>query len=152
MQHLDVLLLILVSAVASLLVLSRISRVPYPVLLATGGVLIGFVPGVPRVQLSPEVMLLVFLPPLLFYEASIYQARQFKENLAAISLLAVGLWSGQLSEWRRWRTYWRAWTGALPSFGRGALPDRTHSSHRDRLQGWCAAPCLGGARRGEPHQ
>jgi hypothetical protein len=116
MQHLDVLLLILVSAVASLLVLSRISRVPCPVLLVTGGVLLGFVPGVPRVQLSLEVMLLIFLPPLLFYEASIYQARQFKENLAAISLLAVGLWSGQLSEWRRWRTYWRAWTGALPSF------------------------------------
>jgi monovalent cation/hydrogen antiporter len=49
MQHLDVLLLILVSAVASLLVLSRISRVPCPVLLVTGGVLLGFVPGVPRV-------------------------------------------------------------------------------------------------------
>lgn len=91
MQHLDTFLFVLLSTLAALLALSRISHVPYPILLVTGGALLGFVPGMPRVELSSDVVLLVFLPPLLFYGAFVYQTRQFKENVPSISVLAIGL-------------------------------------------------------------
>jgi CPA1 family monovalent cation:H+ antiporter len=84
-------MLVLFSALAGLIALSRVSRIPYPVLLVIGGVALGFIPNAPSVELSPDVVLLVFLPPLLFYAAFVYQARQFKENIVSISLLAIGL-------------------------------------------------------------
>jgi monovalent cation/hydrogen antiporter len=41
--------------------------ISYPIVLVVGGLVLGFVPGLPTVQLSPELVLLIFLPPLLYW-------------------------------------------------------------------------------------
>ena len=50
---------------------ARRLAVPFPITLVAGGLLLSMVPGLPAVELSPEVVLLVFLPPLLYAEASV---------------------------------------------------------------------------------
>jgi CPA1 family monovalent cation:H+ antiporter len=57
-------ILILLAVVAALATLANRIRVPYPILLVLGGLVLGFVPGLPRVELEPEVVFLLFLPPL----------------------------------------------------------------------------------------
>src|SRR5699024_3844196 len=73
------------------LVISRLSRMPYPIVLVLGGILLGFVPGVPSVVLPPNFILLLVLPPLVFYAALLYQARRLRANVGSLSLLAIGL-------------------------------------------------------------
>jgi CPA1 family monovalent cation:H+ antiporter len=87
----DVQLLALLAAAAALLVLAGTLRVPYPILLVLGGLLLGFGPGVPEVTLPPEVVLFGFLPPLLYVSAYSTGLRELRQNLTQISLLAVGL-------------------------------------------------------------
>ena len=71
--------------------LSQFVRVPYPILLVLGGVGVGFLPGAPQVQLSPDLVLVAVLPPLLYGAAFFTSLRELRTNLKAISLLAVGL-------------------------------------------------------------
>src|SRR3954468_11154514 len=71
MGHAEILIAGLLVAVAGLSALARRLSVPYPIVLVIGGALFGFVPGLPTVELNPEVVLVVFLPPLL-YGASIF--------------------------------------------------------------------------------
>ncbi|MES1239301.1 MAG: cation:proton antiporter, partial [Chloroflexota bacterium] len=59
----------IVVAIALLFELARRIRVPYPTLFVIGGLALGFVPGLPKLTLEPELVLLVFLPPLLFEAA-----------------------------------------------------------------------------------
>jgi CPA1 family monovalent cation:H+ antiporter len=84
-------LFLLTAAVTALVLLARRLEQPYPILLVLGGLLLGFVPGLPRVDLQPEAVFLVFLPPLLFVDALNTSWRDFKYNLRPILLLAVGL-------------------------------------------------------------
>jgi Na+/H+ antiporter len=77
--------------VATLATLADRIGVPYPILLVLGGLVLGFVPGLPRVELEPEVVFLLFLPPLLYVSALFTSWRDFRANLRPISLLAVGL-------------------------------------------------------------
>jgi monovalent cation/hydrogen antiporter len=84
------LLALLVSA-AALLILADPLRIPYPILLVLGGLLLGFAPGVPTVTMPPEVVLLGILPPLLYVSAYFTGLRELRQNLRPISLLAVGL-------------------------------------------------------------
>jgi CPA1 family monovalent cation:H+ antiporter len=84
------LLLLLVSA-AALLILSGPLKVPYPILLVVGGLVLGFVPGVPKVTMPPEVVLVGILPPLLYASAYNTGLRELRQNLKSISVLAVGL-------------------------------------------------------------
>src|SRR5215211_6830048 len=65
--------------------------VPYPILLVLGGSALGFVPGLPSVELDPELVFLLFLPPLLYVSALFTSWRDFRANIRPISLLAVGL-------------------------------------------------------------
>jgi hypothetical protein len=81
----------LLVAVAGLSALARYLSVPYPIVLVVVGALIGFVPGLPDVKLDPEVVLLVFLPPLLYGEAIFANFGDFRANLRALTLSAVGL-------------------------------------------------------------
>jgi CPA1 family monovalent cation:H+ antiporter len=78
-------------AVAALALLARRLHIPYPILFVIGGLLLGLTPGVPKVQLNPELVFLFFLPPLLFPAALFTSWRDFRANLRPISLLAVGL-------------------------------------------------------------
>ena len=84
------LLALLVSA-AALLILAGPLRIPYPILLVLGGLLLGFAPGVPVVTMPPEVVLIGILPPLLYVAAYFTGLRELRQNLRPISLLAIGL-------------------------------------------------------------
>ncbi len=84
-------ILVLLAAVATLATLANRIKVPYPILLVLGGLALGFVPGLPRVELDPDVVFLLFLPPLLYVSALFTSWRDFRANLRPISLLAVGL-------------------------------------------------------------
>lgn len=84
-------ILVLLAAVAALATLARRIRVPYPILLVIGGLVLAFVPGLPPVELEPEVVFVLFLPPLLFSAAYLTSWRDFRANLRPITLLAVGL-------------------------------------------------------------
>jgi len=66
-------------------------NVPYPIPLVVGGLVLGLVPGVPDIELSPELVLLVFLPPLLYSAAFFADLRALRDEARVISLTAVGL-------------------------------------------------------------
>ena len=70
MEHLEIIIAALFVSAAGLNVLARRLNVPYPILLVLGGLALGLLPGMPDVELDPEVVLLVFLPPLLYSAAS----------------------------------------------------------------------------------
>src|SRR6266545_2186078 len=78
-------------AVALLLIVAHLVRVPYPILLVVGGLGLSFVPGIPEIQLPPDLVLIAVLPPLLYGAAFFTSLRDLRENAGAISLLAVGL-------------------------------------------------------------
>jgi Na+/H+ antiporter len=84
-------LFILLAAVAALATLANRIGVPYPILLVLGGLVLGFVKFLPQIELDPEVVFLLFLPPLLYVSAIFTSWRDFRANLRPISLLAVGL-------------------------------------------------------------
>ena len=77
--------------VACLALLARKVHIPYPILFVIGGLLLGWIPGLPKVRLDPELVFLFFLPPLLFPAALFTSWRDFRANLRPISLLAIGL-------------------------------------------------------------
>jgi Na+/H+ antiporter len=91
LHEIEPLLLALIVAVAGLSVLARVVRVPYPILLVLGGLVLGFVPGMPAVELPPELVLVAFLPPLLYWSGFFSSPRHLWADARAISLLAVGL-------------------------------------------------------------
>ena len=78
-------------AIAILFEIARRLRVPYPSLLVLGGLALGFVPGLVQIELPPELVLLVFLPPLLFAAAVETPIRDLKANIAPLLRLSVGL-------------------------------------------------------------
>src|SRR3954452_6709086 len=81
----------LLVAVGALLVLGYRTRLPYPILLVLGGLALGFIPGVPEVRLDPDLVLLVFLPPLLYAAAFFSSLRDLRAEIRPISLLSIGL-------------------------------------------------------------
>jgi Na+/H+ antiporter len=91
MHESELLLLVLMVAIGGLSVLADVVRVPYPILLVLGGLVLGFVPGVPHAELPPELVLVLFLPPLLYQAAFFSSPRDLRADARAISLLAVGL-------------------------------------------------------------
>jgi NhaP-type Na+/H+ or K+/H+ antiporter len=70
MGEAEVVIVGLLVSVVGLSALSRLLSVPYPIVLVVGGAVLGFVPGLPAVRLDPQVVLVVFLPPLLYAPAS----------------------------------------------------------------------------------
>lgn len=84
---------LLLAAVAALATIANRIGVPYPILLVVSGLALALVPpGVlPRYELEPEVVFVLFLPPLLFSSAFFTSWRDFRQNLRPIGLLAVGL-------------------------------------------------------------
>ena len=66
-------------------------RIPYAILLVLGGALLGFLPGLPEINLSGELILFLFLPPLVYSSAWLTSWRAFRAALRPIVLLAVGL-------------------------------------------------------------
>jgi CPA1 family monovalent cation:H+ antiporter len=85
------LLIGLVAAAVALAWLARRLGLPYPIALVLGGGAIGFVPGLPKLPLDPNLILVLVLPPVLYQAALFTSWRDFRANLRSISLLAVGL-------------------------------------------------------------
>ena len=81
----------LLVSVAALAGLARVLSIPYPIVLVLGGAVIGFLPGLPQVELDPDVVLVVFLPPLLYWTALSANFRDMRENLRSLTLNSVGL-------------------------------------------------------------
>src|SRR6266404_6319478 len=78
-------------AVALLAIVARKIRVPYPILLTIGGVGLALVPGLPAIQLDPQLVFNLFLPPLLYPAAVFTSWRDFRTNLRQILPLAIVL-------------------------------------------------------------
>jgi monovalent cation/hydrogen antiporter len=90
-EHIELILFFLLVSVAALTGLARALGLPYPILLVVGGSVLGFAPGVPDIALDPDLVLLIFLPPLLFNAAYFASVRELRENGRSIALSAVGL-------------------------------------------------------------
>jgi CPA1 family monovalent cation:H+ antiporter len=88
-EHLELVLLFLLLAVIALTGLAKALRVPYPILLVVGGSALGFMPGVPDVRLDPDIVLLLFLPPLLFNAGYFASVRDLRRDLRVIGFAAV---------------------------------------------------------------
>jgi monovalent cation/hydrogen antiporter len=90
LHQLEIIILLL-AVVLALTTIARKIFIPYPILLVIGGLTLGVIPGLPTVTLSPDLVFLVFLPPILWSAAYFTSWREFRVNLRPISLLAVGL-------------------------------------------------------------
>jgi monovalent cation/hydrogen antiporter len=77
--------------VALLSALARLINIPYPIVLVIGGALFGLIPGVPEVKLNPDVVLVVFLPPLLYAAAFFANFGDIRRNLRTMTLNSVVL-------------------------------------------------------------
>src|SRR5882757_1133514 len=87
----QIVFLILLLFVVIFAALARKLQTPYPIVLVVAGLLLSFIPGIPKISLNPDVIFLVVLPPLLYAAAWLTSWRDFKFNLVSILLLAFGL-------------------------------------------------------------
>jgi monovalent cation/hydrogen antiporter len=90
MQEIELVLALLV-AVAALSPVARALRIPQPILLVLVGLLLALAPPVPEVQLDPELVFFLFLPPLLYIAGFDTSIREVRALLRPILSLAVGL-------------------------------------------------------------
>ena len=82
--------LFLLVVLAGTALLARRANIAPAILLMLAGIALAFVPGMPAVELPPEVVLLLVLPPLIYSASVAMSWREFKHNLRPITLLAVG--------------------------------------------------------------
>jgi CPA1 family monovalent cation:H+ antiporter len=87
----EIVFLLLLVFVVAFGILARKLRIPYPIVMVIGGLLLSFVPGIPRITLNPDLVFFVILPPLLYSAAWTTSWREFSNNLVSIFLLAFGL-------------------------------------------------------------
>src|SRR5262245_29356236 len=85
------LVLALLIAVAALVTIARQLGIAYPIFLVIGGIVLGLVPGTPRVEVDPDLIFLFVLPPLLYGAAFFTPLGRLRANLGVISSLAIGL-------------------------------------------------------------
>ena len=81
----------LLAAVIALAELAKKTRVPYPTLMVMAGLLISVMPGMPKLDLDPDLIFLVFLPPILYSAAWNTWLEDFRRHAGPISFLAIGL-------------------------------------------------------------
>ena len=90
MQSAELVLALLI-AVAVLVTIARRLGIAYPIFLVIGGLLLGLVPGLPRIQIEPDLIFLLVLPPLLYVGAYFTPLHGLRANLGTVSSLAIGL-------------------------------------------------------------
>ena len=90
-ESLEIAFLLLLFVTIVIGALAKRLNTPYPILLVIAGLLVSFVPAVPRIRLNPDVIFFVFLPPLLYAAAWTTSWRDFSKALVNILLLAIGL-------------------------------------------------------------
>jgi len=87
----ELIVLVLLILVVAFAALAKRLETPYPIILVIGGLILSLLPHTPHVELDPELVFLIILPPLLFSAAWETPWRDFRYNLVSISMLAVGL-------------------------------------------------------------
>ncbi|MEJ2880748.1 Na+/H+ antiporter [Pedobacter sp. GR22-6] len=90
MENYSIVLIILAIMIGLSAIADRI-RLPYPILLISAGIAIGFIPTMPTIALDPEIVFLIFLPPLLYDAAFNISFPIFKANINTIGTLAISL-------------------------------------------------------------
>jgi monovalent cation/hydrogen antiporter len=90
-HHIELIALALLLATAMLTTVARRFQTPYPIVLVIGGLALSLLPRLPHISLSPQLVFVVFLPPLVFSGAFNTSWRDFRSNLLSISMLAFGL-------------------------------------------------------------
>ncbi|MCU1307665.1 MAG: Na+/H+ antiporter [Acidobacteriaceae bacterium] len=88
---LELVFLLLLFFVVAFAELARRLKTPFPIVLVLAGLLLSFVPGIPPIRLSPDLIFFVVLPPLLYSAAWLTSWRDFQYHLVSILLLAFGL-------------------------------------------------------------
>lgn len=91
LHALETVVLLLLVMVAAFAVIAHRLKVPYPIVLVVAGLVLSFVPHMPRIPLNPNLVFAIFLPPLLYASAWTVSWRDFCRNIAVIALLAIGL-------------------------------------------------------------
>ena len=91
MENLEVFLVALFVSVALLNAVASRLELPYPIVLVVGGLVLALIPGAPTIELEPDLVLTIFLPPLLYSGAFFSDLRALRQDLRAISLTAIGL-------------------------------------------------------------
>lgn len=86
-----IVIVLLLFGIAFLGLLSNRYKFPFPIALVIIGLIISIVPGLPVIQLDPEVVFIIFLPPLLYGAAWNTSWHDFKANIRPIGLAAIGL-------------------------------------------------------------
>jgi Na+/H+ antiporter len=81
----------LVIAVSVLVMISQRLRISYPIFLVLGGLAISFIPGIPHINIDPELIFLIFLPPLLYDAAWNTSWKEFWRWRRVITVFAFGL-------------------------------------------------------------
>jgi CPA1 family monovalent cation:H+ antiporter len=89
-DDLELIFALLVAAVLLVRAADRL-RVPYPIALVLGGLGLAFVPGMPDVDLEGDIVLLVFIPPLLLSAGWYSSPRELRAESRALGLLALAL-------------------------------------------------------------
>ncbi len=91
MHEPELLILGLCVAIPALSVIARLLGIPYPIVLVLGAIPLGYIPGVPHVELDPDLVLVIFLPPLLYVAAFFADLRELRAAARALSLTSIGL-------------------------------------------------------------
>ena len=91
MGETELLILGLCVAIPALSVIAGLLDVPYPIVLVLGAIAIGLLPGVPEAELHPDLVLVIFLPPLLYVAAFMADLRALRSSARPLSLAAIGL-------------------------------------------------------------
>lgn len=86
-----ILILVLLLGVTFLVMVGQKLKISYPIFLVLAGLIIGFIPGMPHIKIDPNLVFLLFLPPLLYEAAWFTSWKAFWEYKGAIFLMAVGL-------------------------------------------------------------
>jgi len=90
-NELQIVIAALFVSAAGLNALANWLQVPYPIPLVLGGLVLGLLPGIPEVRMDPDLVLLVFLPPLLYSSAFFADLRALRTDARVIALQAIGL-------------------------------------------------------------
>lgn len=90
-HDIEIVFLILLLFAVAFGALARRLAIPYPIVLVIGGLLLGSVPGIPKITLNPELVFFAILPPLFYSAAWLTSWRESSYNLVSIFLLAFGL-------------------------------------------------------------
>jgi Na+/H+ antiporter len=88
--QIHLLLVFILLTVAAVAVVANRTKVPAAILLVLVGLVLSVTPGLPRVELAPELVLLIVLPPLIYSAGVAMSWREFRYDIRNISLLAIG--------------------------------------------------------------